>query len=134
VAVQPGDVPMLRRDSPFSCRIRTSSTQIWTPLVLRDAQQSAAARENRNLYLFARLKTGITAKQARADISTLGRLAAETSPDTEKGWGATPKGAPFYIVGLPVRFAAPKSTWAVDTAFTRWDEKAGLQRDAIRSR
>src|SRR5712692_6377350 len=63
-------------------------TQMWTPLVLQDAQQSAAARENRNLYLFARLKTGISAKQARADIATLGRLAAEAFPDTEKGWGA----------------------------------------------
>jgi hypothetical protein len=99
VAVQPGDVPMLRRDSPFSCRIRTSSTQIWTPLVLRDAQQSAAARENRNLYLFARLKTGITAKQARADISTLGRLAAETSPDTRKVGGLLQKGRPFTLSG-----------------------------------
>jgi predicted permease len=62
--------------------------QMWTPLVLQDAQQSAAARENRNLYLFARLKAGISAKQARADIATLGRLAAEAFPDTEKGWGA----------------------------------------------
>ena len=44
--------------------------------------------ENRNLYLFARLKTGISAKQARADIATLGRLAAEAFPDTEKGWVA----------------------------------------------
>src|SRR6266481_5271193 len=63
-------------------------TQMWAPLVLQDAQQNAAARENRNLYLFARLKTGISAKQARADIATLGRLAAEAFPDTEKGWGA----------------------------------------------
>jgi hypothetical protein len=63
-------------------------TQMWTPLVLQDTQQSAAARENRNLYLLARLKTGISAKQARADIATLGRLAAEAFPDTEKGWGA----------------------------------------------
>src|SRR6266852_1992560 len=63
-------------------------TQMWTPLVLQDVQQSAAARENRNLYLFARLKTGISAKQARADIATLGRLAAEAFPNTEKGWGA----------------------------------------------
>src|SRR6266481_1666238 len=63
-------------------------TQMWTPLVLQDAQQNAAARENRNLYLFARLKTGISVKQARADIATLGRLAAEAFPDTEKGWEA----------------------------------------------
>jgi putative ABC transport system permease protein len=73
---------------PSGFLLHSFLTQIWTPLVLRDTQQSAAARENRNLYLFARLKTGVSAKQARADIATLGRLAAEAFPDTEKGWGA----------------------------------------------
>jgi predicted permease len=73
---------------PSGFLLHSFLTQIWTPLVLQDAQQSAAARENRNLYLFARLKTGVSAKQARADIATLGRLAAEAFPDTEKGWGA----------------------------------------------
>jgi len=90
-------------------------TQIWTPLVLRDAQQSAAARENRNLYLFARLKTGITAKQARADISTLGRLAAETSPDAEKGWGAeTLSLQDFMIRGYPAGAATLMSFCEVE--------------------
>ncbi len=73
---------------PSGFLLHSFLTQMWTPLVLQDAQHSAAARENRNLYLFARLKTGISAKQARADIATLGRLAAEAFPDTEKGWGA----------------------------------------------
>ncbi len=73
---------------PSGFILHSFSTQIWTPLVLQDAQQSAAVRENRNLYLFARLKTGISAKQARADIATLGRVTAEAFPDTEKGWGA----------------------------------------------
>jgi putative ABC transport system permease protein len=73
---------------PSGFLLHSFLTQIWTPLVLQDAQQSAAARENRNLYLFARLKTGVSAKQARGDIATLGRLAAEAFPDTEKGWGA----------------------------------------------
>src|SRR5882724_5605714 len=66
---------------PSGFLLHSFLTQIWTPLVLQDAQQSAAARENRNLYLFARLKTGVSAKQARADIATLGRLAAEAFPD-----------------------------------------------------
>src|SRR6266436_8981218 len=73
---------------PAGFVLHSFPTQMWTPLVLQDAQQNAAARENRNLYLFARLKTEISAKQARADIATLGRLAAEAFPDTEKGWGA----------------------------------------------
>jgi putative ABC transport system permease protein len=73
---------------PSGFLLHSFLTQMWTPLVLQDAQQSAAARENRNLYLFGRLKTGISAKQARANIATLGRLAAEAFPETEKGWGA----------------------------------------------
>src|SRR6266403_76607 len=73
---------------PSGFLLHSFLTQMWTPLALQDAQQTAAARENRNLYLFARLKTGISVKEARADIATLGRLAAEAFPDTEKGWGA----------------------------------------------
>jgi predicted permease len=62
--------------------------QVWRPLVLNPAQQSAPAREKRNLYLFARLQPGVSTKQAQADIGTLGHLAAEAFPQPEKGWGA----------------------------------------------
>ena len=62
--------------------------QIWRPLVLNPAQQSVAARQNRNLYLFARLKSGVTTQEAQADIGRLGRLAAEAFPEVEKSWGA----------------------------------------------
>lgn len=73
---------------PSGFLLHSFPTQIWTPLVLQDATQSAPARENRNLYLFARLLPGVSTKQAHADIGTLGRLAEEAFPDTEKGWGA----------------------------------------------
>jgi predicted permease len=62
--------------------------QLWRPLILNPAQQSAAARENRKLFLFARLKLGVSTKQAQADIGALGRLAAEAFPVAEKSWGA----------------------------------------------
>src|ERR1700688_1470607 len=62
--------------------------QIWRPLVLNPAQQSAPAREKRNLYLFARLLPGVSTKQVQADIGALGRQAAEAFPEAEKGWGA----------------------------------------------
>jgi predicted permease len=62
--------------------------QIWRPLVLNPAQQSAPAREKRSLYLFARLLPGVSTKQAQVDIGTLGRLAAEAFPEAEKAWGA----------------------------------------------
>ena len=63
--------------------------QIWRPLVLNPAQQSVAARQNRNLYLIARLKSGVTTEEAQADIGRLGRLAAEAFPEVEKSWGAS---------------------------------------------
>jgi len=61
--------------------------QLWTPLVLTAADQTAAARKDRSLYLFARLKPGVTLEEARAEVVTLARGAGETFPETEKGWG-----------------------------------------------
>src|SRR6266478_416258 len=76
---------------PFGFVLHSFPTQMWTPLVLQDAQQNAAARENRNLYLFARLKTEISAKQARADIasSAIGTGVRRAVPGTTTGGGRT---------------------------------------------
>ncbi len=63
--------------------------QIWTPVVLDEAQQSAAARENRSLFFFARLKPGVAVTEANAEFQGLARVAEQNFPDTEKGWGAT---------------------------------------------
>jgi len=63
--------------------------QIWTPVVLDEGQQSAAARENRNLYFFARLRSGVAVRAANAEFQGLARVAEQNFSDTEKGWGAT---------------------------------------------
>src|SRR6266446_1488375 len=63
--------------------------QIWTPVVLDEAQRSAAARANRSLFFFARLKPGVAVTEANAGIQGLARVAAQNFPDTEKGWGVT---------------------------------------------
>ena len=63
--------------------------QVWTPVVLDEGQQSAAARENRSLFLFARLKPGVAVAEANAEFQGLARVAEQNFPDTEKGWGAT---------------------------------------------
>jgi len=73
---------------PASFLMSAFQAQLWRPLVLNPAQQGAAARENRKLFLFARLKPGVSTKQAQADIGALGRLAAEAFPEAEKSWGA----------------------------------------------
>src|SRR5260370_17868071 len=94
---------------PASLRLLRFTPQLWTPLVLTPADQTAAARKDRSLHLFAQLKPGVTLDQARAELVTLARRAEETFPDTERGWGAAARTLPDSLVydfgiptGLPV--------------------------------
>jgi predicted permease len=73
---------------PGRFQLMSFRSEVWLPLVLDESQQGAAARQTRTLYLFARLKPGVTLDQAQANTRTLGSLAAESFPDTESGWGA----------------------------------------------
>ena len=83
---------------PASFRLLGFTPQLWAPLVLTAADQTAAARKDRSLRLFARLKTGVTLEQARAELVTLARRAAETFPETEKGWGAAVRTLPDFLL------------------------------------
>ena len=73
---------------PQRFQLMSFQAQVWLPLVLDESQQSSAARQARTLYLFARLNPGTSLNQARADVRTLGGIAAQSFPDTESGWGA----------------------------------------------
>jgi predicted permease len=83
---------------PAQFVLQSFQAQIWMPVVLDEGQQSAAARENRNLYLFARLKPGVAIKEANAEFQRLARVAEQTFPDTEKGWGATVLSLQDYMI------------------------------------
>src|SRR5712671_3427808 len=83
---------------PASFRLLGFTPQLWTPLVLTPADQTAAARKDRSLHLFAQLKPGVTLDQARAELVTLARRAEESFPDTEKGWGAAVRTLPDFLV------------------------------------
>jgi putative ABC transport system permease protein len=72
--------------------------QLWTPLVLSPADQTADARKDRSLYLFGRLKPGVTLEQARARFVTLAQRAAEDFPEVEKGWGAAARTLPDFVI------------------------------------
>jgi predicted permease len=74
---------------PERFQLMSFQAQVWLPLVLDEAQQSAAARQTRTLYPFGRLKPGATLQEAQTNIQTLGALAAQSFPDTENGWGAS---------------------------------------------
>src|SRR6266403_3488792 len=54
---------------PANFRLLGFTPQLWTPLVLTAADQTAAAHHERSLFLFARLKPGVTLEQARAYFS-----------------------------------------------------------------
>jgi predicted permease len=91
---------------PASFHLMGVTPQLWTPLVLTATDQTAAARKDRSLYLFARLKPAVTLEQARAEMITLARRAEENFPESEKGWGAAVRTLPdFLIYGFGIRSA-----------------------------
>ena len=67
-------------------RLLGFTPQLWTPLTLKSADETAEGRKNRSLVLFARLAPGVTLEQARAEMTVLARRAAEDFPATEKRW------------------------------------------------
>ena len=79
-------------------RLMGLTPQLWTPLTLKSADETAEARGNRALTLFARLAPGVTLEQARAEMAVLARRAGEDFPATEKRWGATVRTLPDYLV------------------------------------
>src|SRR5215469_1025403 len=83
---------------PANFRLMGFVPQLWMPLVLRAADQTEAARKDRSLNLYARLKPGVTLEQARAEIVTLAQRAEESFPETEKGWGVGVRTLPEYLV------------------------------------
>jgi predicted permease len=83
---------------PASFQLLGFIPQLWTPLTLTAADETASARKDRSLYLFARLKPGVTLQQARAELKTLGRRAEQDFPDTEKGWGVAVRTLPDFLL------------------------------------
>lgn len=89
---------------PANFRLLGLTPQLWTPLVISAADQTAAARKDRSLLLFARLKPGVTVAQARAEMQSLARRAEEDFPETEKGWGVGVRSLPdFLIYAIQIR-------------------------------
>ena len=83
---------------PSSFHLMGFTPQLWTPLEVTAADQTAAAHKHRFLRLFARLKPGVSIEQARAEFSALARRAEQDFPETEKGWGAAVRTLPDFLV------------------------------------
>jgi putative ABC transport system permease protein len=83
---------------PASFRLLGYASELWLPLSLSAAVQSAAAHRDRSLYLFARMKPGVSLDQSRAEFATLAQRAQSAFPESEKGWGATVRTLPDFLV------------------------------------
>jgi predicted permease len=84
--------------TPASFRLLGFTAQLWTPLPLTEADRATTARKDRYLFLFARLKPGVTVQQARLEISNLARRSEQDFPETEKGWSAAVRTLPDFLV------------------------------------
>ena len=83
---------------PSSFHLTGFTPQLWTPLEVTAANQTANARKDRSLLLFARLKPGVTIEQARGEFSALARRAERDFPEIEKGWGAAVRTLPDFLL------------------------------------
>jgi putative ABC transport system permease protein len=72
--------------------------QLWIPLSYSSDQLSPAARAQRTLSVFGRLKPGITEAQARSELATIARRISASYPETNKDWGANVLTLQQYIV------------------------------------
>lgn len=74
---------------PDRFRVGYFGPQLWTPLVLAPDRLLPAARTDRGLSVLARLKPGVSAEAAKAELATLAQRADQLAPGTTPGWGAT---------------------------------------------
>lgn len=89
---------------PTSFRMIGLLPELWTPLVITADDRTPAAHRDRPLYLFGRMKPGVTVKQARAEFATLAHRAEQEFPESDKGWGAMVRTLPdFLIYGFGIR-------------------------------
>ncbi|HXJ88736.1 MAG TPA: ABC transporter permease [Candidatus Binatia bacterium] len=89
---------------PASSRLMGFLPELWTPLVIKPDDRTAAAHKDRPVYLFGRMKPGVTIKQARAEFAALAHQAEHDFPESEKGWGAMVRTLPdFLVYGFGIR-------------------------------
>jgi putative ABC transport system permease protein len=87
-------------------RLLGFTPQLWTPLTLSAADETPAARKDRSLYLFARLASGVTPRQASAEMAVMGLQAQQDFPEIEKRWGVAVRTLPdFLVYNLGIRNA-----------------------------
>lgn len=74
---------------PASVKFLAFPVQLWIPLTLDAKQLSAQARQSRTLYIFGRLKPGVTMEQAQSEFVAISQHLEQKNPDADKGWDVT---------------------------------------------
>ncbi len=72
--------------APSDFEFPRANTQMWIPLTLSAADKND--HENRSLSVIARLKPGVTLKQAQAEMDIVARRLASVYPKTDAAWSA----------------------------------------------
>ncbi len=69
---------------PAGFQFSTTQFDLWMPF---DFAASDLARDNHSIMVHARLKPGVSLKQAQAEMNTLARQLEQEYPKTNAGWG-----------------------------------------------
>jgi putative ABC transport system permease protein len=75
---------------------------IYVPLGLDPA---GADRTTRNLFIFARLRDGVSLEQARAEMDTIGQALEAEFPTTHRGWSVNTRPLQEEFIGPQARLA-----------------------------
>lgn len=94
---------------PGSSEFDRRPEEIWVPLVF----PTHVARDYHYLSAFARLKPGVTLRQAQAEMSAITAHIAELYPAIKKGWGATVDRYLDRMVGTQMSLSLTVLMWAV---------------------
>jgi putative ABC transport system permease protein len=71
---------------PPTFEFPVNSLDLWIPLAIDGSLGSN--RSNHQLYVYARLKNGVTLPQARSDMDRVGQILQQQYPDTNRSHGA----------------------------------------------
>jgi putative ABC transport system permease protein len=74
---------------PSNVKFLDFPVQIWIPLTFDTKQLSPEGRQFRALYVFGRLKPGVTLGQAQSEFAAISRRLEQRYPQADKGWDTT---------------------------------------------
>jgi predicted permease len=83
---------------PSAFHLWDFEARMWVPLAFSGEEIASSGRKERFFRVFARIKPGITEKQAAAEMDTIAQRLAEAHPDTNKGWGVAVKSVQEYSI------------------------------------